>query len=154
MYPIIQFFLVLLLIAVELLPFLIGAVIFATVTTGGISSSGLEDFFWGLLFILLATTSLYLICSSLVALYIVTLPEMTPMKAIRSARALVKSRRWLVIRKILFLPLALFIVTGLIMMPFLLGLTVIAGWVFFVLSVIVIAVMNSYMYALYRELIA
>ena len=53
MYPIIQFFLVLLLIAVELLPFLIGAVIFATVTTGGISSSGLEDFFWGLLFILL-----------------------------------------------------------------------------------------------------
>jgi hypothetical protein len=79
---------------------------------------------------------------------------MTPMKAIRSARALVKSRRWLVIRKILFLPLALFIVTGLIMMPFLLGLTVIAGWVFFVLSVIVIAVMNSYMYALYRELIA
>jgi uncharacterized membrane protein len=84
----------------------------------------------------------------------VTLPDMTPMKAIRSARGLVKSRRWLVLRKILFLPLVLFILAGVIMLPFLLAVASIASWVFFVLSICTLAIVNSYMYALYRELIA
>lgn len=154
MYPVVQFFLILLLIAVELLPFLIGAVLFSTVVTGGIAASAIEVIFWGFLFFLLALVSLYLICSSVLALYIVTLPDMTPMKAIRSARGLVKSRRWLVLRKMLFLPLVLFVAAGLIMMPFLLGVSSIASWVFFVLSVLTLAIVNSYMYTLYREMIA
>jgi hypothetical protein len=154
MYPIIHFFLILLLIAAELLPFLIGAVLFSTVVGSGIAASGLEVFLWGIIFFLLAMVSLYLICSSVIALYIVTLPDMTPMKAIRSARGLVKSRRWLVLRKILFLPLVLFILAGVIMLPFLLAVASIASWVFFVLSICTLAIVNSYMYALYRELIA
>ena len=51
------------------------------------------------------------------ALYIVTLPDMTPMKALRSARELVRYRRWTVLRKVLFLPLMLLVVAAIIMVP-------------------------------------
>jgi hypothetical protein len=153
MYPFIQFFLVLLYIAVELLPFLIGAVVFSIVIAGGIAAPGIEVVLSGILFAALTLVTLYWLGSSLFALYIVTLPDMTPLKAIRSARELVKSRRWLVIRKVLFLPLVLLGGLGIITMPFLLGVPSLAGWVFFLLSIAALAIINSYMYALYRELI-
>ena len=71
----------------------------------------------------LALLSLYMICSSLFALYIVTLPNVTPMKALRSARQLVLHRRFLVLRKILFMPLALLVLGAIIMIPLIIFLT-------------------------------
>ncbi len=54
-----------------------------------------------MIFFLLAMLTLIYVKSSLFALYIVTLPDMTPMKALRSARELARYRRWTVLRKIL-----------------------------------------------------
>jgi hypothetical protein len=102
---------------------------------------------------MLALLSLYMVTSSVFALYIVTLPNMTPMRALRSARGLVLGRRWTVLRKLLFLPIALFLLGALIMLPLIWFWAPAATWVFFALSMACLAALHSYMYALYRSLL-
>jgi hypothetical protein len=153
LYPFIPFLLILLLIGLEFLPLLIGTTIYSVVISQGIAVNVIEKLI-GLIFLLgLILLSLYLISSSVFALYIVTLPDMTPMKALRSAKELVKGRRSLIMRKLLFLPLALIILTSLIMLPFILIYAPSAPWVLFILSLGVIVMVHSYLYNLYRELI-
>jgi hypothetical protein len=153
MYPVIPFILILVVVGLELIPLLIGASVYSAVTTNGISVGGLETTFWAIGFAVMALVSLYLITSSIFALYIVTLPDMTPLKALRSARQLVKRRRLIVMRKILFLPLIIVIGALIIMVPVVLLVTVTASWIFLILSFICLVFIHSYLYALYRELI-
>lgn len=152
-YPLIPFVLVLLVVGLQLIPLSIGSWLYSTVINNGIAVTLLEKFIWIMLFFFLALLSLYMICSSLFALYIVTLPNMTPMKALRSARQLVLHRRFLVLRKILFMPLALLILGAIIMIPLIIFLTFAAEWIFFLLSMFVLTVVHAYMYTLYRELL-
>ena len=153
MYPVIPFILILIVVGLELIPLLIGASIYSVVTNNGISVGDLQTTFWGIGFAVLCLISLYPITSSIFALYIVTLPDMTPMKALRSARQLVKRRRLLVMRKILFLPLVIIIAALVIMVPVVLVVTIAASWIFLILSFLCIVFIHSYLYALYRELI-
>jgi hypothetical protein len=78
---------------------------------------------------------------------------MTPMKAIKSARGLVKGRRGLVLKKMVFLPVLLLIITGIIMLPFIYLVPAIAAWLFYLLSLVGLVYIHSYLYALYRGLI-
>lgn len=153
MYPLIPFVLILLVIGLQLIPLLIGSTIYGVVINNGIAVYGVEKLIWGLLFALLALLSLYMITSSVFALYIVTLPNMTPLRALRSARELVRYRRWTVMRKMLFLPVALLVVAAAIMLPIILWLTPLAQWIFFLLTMLVLAAVHGYMYMLYRELL-
>ena len=153
MYPLIPFILVLLVIGLQLLPLLIGSTLYSLVISNGIAVHLIEKLVWALLFIGLAMLSLYMISSSVFALYIVTLPDMTPIKALRSARQLVRLRRWTVLRKILFLPLLLVVLAGVVMLPIIIWLTPLAQWVFFILTMFAIAAVHSYVYTLYRELL-
>lgn len=153
MYPLIKYILILLFIALELIPLVIGLSLYSTLINGGIAVTFLEQALSILLVILLVIFSLYLISSSVIALYISTLPDMTPIKALRSAKQLVKDRRWNVFRKILFLPLVLVVSGAIIMIPFILVLPQIAPWLFFVLILIALPYAHSYFYALYRGLI-
>ena len=153
MTPLVPFFLVLLVIILQLLPLLIGSAIYNIVGTYGIAVTGPEKFLWGFLFVVLACVSFYMICSSLFALYIVTLPDMTPMQALRSARKLVRYRRLSVFRKLLFLPVAAGIIILVAMLPIVLLLPVIAPWAFFVIGAIGLMVAHAYLYTLYRELL-
>jgi hypothetical protein len=152
-YPIIPFVLVLFVVGIQLLPLVFGAAIYGMLVGGGIAITLLERAVTILVFLALAVTSVYMICSSLFALYIVTLPDMRPMQALRSARQLVQFRRWVILRKLLFLPVVLLAVAAFIMIPVSLYITSIATAVFFILTVVGIAVVHSYMYALYRELL-
>jgi hypothetical protein len=153
MYPLIPFILVLLVIGIQLIPLLVGSGLYSIVTTNGIAVYFVEKLIWALLFIALALLSLYMLSSSLFALYIVTLPDMTPMKALRSARELVRHRRWTVLRKILCLPIILVIAAAIIMLPIIIWLTPLAQWIFFVLTMFALAAIHAYMYTLYRELL-
>lgn len=152
-HPLIPFILVLLVVGLQLVPMLIGAAIYTAVINNDLAVSGIEQLLWGLMLFLTAVASLYMITSSVFALYVVTLSNMTPMKALRSARELVRYRRWMVLRKILFLPFALLLITAVLIIPLIIVLPVIAGWVYFVLSIIAIVIVHSYMYSLYRELL-
>lgn len=153
MSPLIPFVLVLLVIGLQLVPLLMGSWAYSTVVNNSIAVNGVERVVWLLMFLVLALFSLYMITSSLFALYIVTLPDMTPMKALRSARQLVLHRRFLVLRKILFLPLILLVLSALIIIPLIIFLTPLAVWVFFGLTMFVVVLIHSYMYTLYRELL-
>lgn len=153
MYPLVPFVLVLLVVGLQLLPLVIGSSLYNTVISNGIAVYAVEKLLWGLLFLLLALLTFYMISSSLFALYIVTLPDMTPLKALRSARELVRYRRWSVLRKILWLPVMLLLIAVIIMLPIIIWITPLAQWVFFILTMFSLTAVHAYMYTLYRELL-
>lgn len=151
--PLVPFVLVLLIIGLQLLPLVIGSSVYSIVISQGIAVQVYEKIIWAVLFGLSALLSLYWLSSSLFGLYIVTLPDMTPLKALRSARQLVRGRRWTVLRKLLFLPLLLLTATALIMVPFIIWLTSLATVMFFLLSTFALLAVHSYVYGLYRALL-
>ena len=152
-YPLVPFLLVLIVIGLQLIPLLIGSTLYSLVINNGIAVYAIEKFLWALLYGLLALLSLYMLSSSLFALYIVTLPDMTPMKALRSARELVRYRRWTVLRKVFAMPVVLLIMAAIIMLPVIIFATAIAQWTFFILTMAALLAVHSYMYTLYRELL-
>jgi hypothetical protein len=152
-YALIPFILVLLVISLELVPLLVGGTIYTTVVSNGLAVGGLEQLAWSGVFFLAVLLSLYLLSSSLLGLYIVTLPNVVPLQALRSAKQLVQYRRWTVMRKILFLPLIILLLYIVLLLPVVLWLTPVAEWIFFVLGLLVLPVTHSYMYGLYRELL-
>ncbi len=151
--PLIQFLLLLGLFSLQLLPLMVGASVFNAVSSNGLAVTIFEKLAWGGAFLILATWSFFMITVTSLALYIVTLPDVQPMQALRSAKQLVRFRRWTVMRKILFLPIFLFFLTCLVMLPFVIWLTIIAEWVFFVYGLSVVIIVHAYMYQLYRELL-
>lgn len=153
LYPAAQFVLVLLVILLQLVPIIIGASLYSIVIGFGIAASALEIVLWFMVFLGLASLSFYFLCSSLFALYITTLPNMTPIPALRSARALVKGKRWIIARKILALPIVLFLIGVLIMLPIIYIAAPLAQYILFILSILMIFAVHTYMYLLYRDLV-
>lgn len=153
MYPLVPFLLVLCVIIIQLIPLATGLFLYNIATTQGIAVVAIEQALWFVFLCLSALLSFYWLSSSLFALYIVCLPDMTPLKALRAARELVRFRRWTVMRKILFLPFMLVVVSALVMLPVILFATPLAPWVFFILSMLILPLVHSYMYTLYRELL-
>lgn len=152
MYPLIPFILVLLVICAQLLPLIIGSAIYNAAASGA-AVTVIEKLLFLAIYAGLAIWSGYMISSSIFALYIVALPDMSPLQALRSARDLVKGRRWSVIRKIIFAPLFLLVASAVIMLPVIVILTPLARWIFFALTTSVMLALHSYFYTLYRELI-
>lgn len=153
MYPIVPFLLVGSVMMIQLIPAYFGGLVYGIIRNNGLATTAAEQVIWLLLFGALIVLSLYMICSSLFALYIVTLPDMRPMQALRSARQLVFSRRMSVIRKLLFMPLIAFIFLVLVVIPAIYFIPVIAPWLYFVLSLASVIFLHAYLYTLYKELL-
>ncbi|HET8670759.1 MAG TPA: hypothetical protein VFM05_09095, partial [Candidatus Saccharimonadales bacterium] len=117
MYPLVPFVLILMIASLQLLPVVFGGYIYNLVSTTGIASPGVETLLWLVVFFLLGTLSFYMLSATIFALYIVCLPNMTPMAALRSAQQLVYLRRWTVMRKIIFLPIFLLVCSMVIVVP-------------------------------------
>lgn len=152
-FPLVPFLLVLIVIGLQFLPLLAGTTVYSVVLSQGLAITFLEKFLWGLIVGCLGLLTLYMVSSSIFALYIVTLPGVYPMKSLRSARELVRHRRWAIMRKVVFLPLILFVGAAVIMFPVLLFITPIAQWVFLTISIFGVMITHTYMYKLYRELL-
>jgi hypothetical protein len=144
---------VLLFIGLQLLPLVGANLLYGFVATGGVVTTVLEKAVWALLIGSLVLLSLYMVTSSVFALYIVTLPDVKPLEALRAARDLVLYRRWIVMRKVLFLPFILLLIAIIITVPIILISPGVAEWLFFALSMVALAVAQSYIYTLYRELL-
>lgn len=153
MYPLVPFLLTFMLIGVQLLPFGIGAGLYSMMISYGIAIHLWEKAIWAVVFAGLAFWSLRMITASVFSLYIVTLPDMTPLRAYRSARDLVWGRRLLIWRKLIFLPVVLLLVVAAIEVPLIFIYPPVAVWVFFALSMIGLPVINGYLYNLYREML-
>lgn len=153
LYPLVPFLLVLLVVGLQFIPLLTATFFYTLIFSGGVAVTAIEQGLWIVFLFALVILSLYMVTSSVFALYIVSLPEMRPMQALRSARDLVRYRRWVIMRKVLFLPVALLVITAVIMVPLIIIAPLLAEWLFFVLSMVALAVVHSYMYGLYRELL-
>lgn len=153
MYPLIPFVLVVLVIGLQLIPAAIGNFLFATVTSNGLVVGAFEQIIWLLLFLSTLLLSLYMVSSSVIALFIVTLPEMTPMRALREARELVRHRRFSVLRKVLMIVLICFAALFIFVLPVIFIAPAVAEWLFFALTVIAVPFVVGYLFSLYRELL-
>ncbi len=152
-YPVIPFMLVLFVVGLQLLPALFGNLLYSTVISSGLAVTGVERILWLVVTLLLVLLSLYMLASSLFAVYIVTLPEMTPMKALRSARQLVLHRRFRVMLRVVALPLFLLCVALLLFVPALIVATSLAQPLFLIFSSLAFVTTHVYMYQLYRGLL-
>ncbi|HSX35970.1 MAG TPA: hypothetical protein VLH84_03495 [Patescibacteria group bacterium] len=153
MYPLVPFVLTLLLIGIQLLPMVVGILLYVTVVNNGIIVSGFEQVGWGFLAFLLSVWSLYIICPTILSLYAVCLPDATPWATTRAVRQVARLHRWAILRKMLFLPIALLLGSAILTVPFILFLTVISPWIFFLVSMLALLVAHSYLYGLYRSLL-
>lgn len=153
MAPLIPLLLVLVVILIQLMPITIGSSVVSSIY----SSIGIVSGFWTavlvLMLALLVAWSFYMVCASLFAIYIVTLPNMQPRQALRSAKNLVRFRRWLVLRKVLFLPVLLLIFSGIIIVPLILYATSLVTPVFYIFSMFGLLYIHTYFYTLYRSLL-
>lgn len=152
-YPAVLFILIMGVIGLQLLPIMVGNTILNIVLSNDIAVTALEKGLWFTIFGLLTLLSIYMISSSVFALYIVALPDMTPLKALRSARSLVLHRRWAVLRRVVVLPVILIFLSSFIIVPLIIFAPALAEWAFFLVSIVDLAILHSYLYSLYRELL-
>lgn len=157
MQPLVPFILVLLVLALEFIPLSIGGFILNVVLANSLTGSGSELFGIYVICLLLVVLSLYLISGSIAALYIVTLPGMEPIRAIRASHQVLRMHRWSVTRKFVMLVLFLLLAGMLIFIPLLLiipsSLTWINEYIFFAGTISGFAVFHIYMYNLYKSLL-
>lgn len=153
MYPLITFMGVLAVIGLQLFPLAIANFLYGTVIGGGLAVTSAERVIWIILIMLLIILTIYMVSSSVFALYVVTLPDVTPMQALRSARDLVRFRRWSIIRKVLVLPFCMLSIGALIIIPLIMVAPPVAEWTFYLLTTMSLLVFHSYFYNLYRELL-
>lgn len=154
MYPLIPFLLVLMVVGVQILPIAADTYIYNLAVKQGVAVSFIEKAFLFTFFGFMALWSLYMVSSSLFALYIVALPDVLPRDALRAAHKLVHLRRWMVMRKILYLLVMLLVTAVIILFPIIIWVPVAAEWVFFVLTLFAVMLIHTYLYSLYRELLA
>lgn len=152
-YPLVPFLMIIAVIGLQLLPLVAASFLYNATIVSGLSVSFAEVFAWSALVFLLVLWSAYLITASIFALYIVTLPDMTPLQALRSAKKLVQHRRWTVMRKVLFVPLGLLVGGFVITLPVILIFTAAAEVVFLIATSFVLVLVHGYLYSLYRELL-
>lgn len=153
MYSLVPFLLVLFFILLNLLPFVIAGSLYDTILTTSLAVSGPEQLLWAGVFIAGFAWSIYLVSGSIFGLYIVTLPNTQPRAALKSARKLVRFRRGVVIRRLLFLPFMLFCFSTLALIPMVFIFAPIAEFTFLIFSFVLPAVVHGYLYTLYRELL-
>lgn len=153
MYPLVPYILVWLVILLQLLPALIGISVYNLVSANGIAVGTFENILWVALVFLLVGASIFLTSSSIFATYVVALPNIAPMQALKKARKIVKFRRFAIIRKLLFLPLVLIVFTIALFLPMVLYATFLAEVVFLIYTMAVILFSHAYVYNLYRKLI-
>lgn len=155
MYPLIPVALVLITVFIQLIPLLIGLSLLNLVAgQAAIAVKPIEITIGIIVCLALIVLGIYLFVSTVFSFYIAALPDMTPVRALRSSRQVAKGRRLAILRKLLWLPLFLLLAGLIIMLPFILLLTPAAPWVAFLLTIAMLPVIHSYLYSMYRELIA
>ena len=150
MSPLVQFLLVLVMVGVHLIPIAVGSFLFS-LSMGILSSS--EYILAIIVLILFVLWSMYLFTHSLFALFIVTLPDTTPLQALRSAKQLVIKRRLLIWRKLLLFLFCISFFSLIIFVPFIIWLTYLAPVVYFIGSSVLFTIVQVFLYTLYRELL-
>lgn len=163
--PILPTFLVLSVMVLQLLPLALALFGYSAAVASGLLDGGVEAMmFWSvasLLFIL----SLYWVTSTFIALVVVTLPGMYPMRALRTAGDLVVGRRLRILLRVLWMLLVIVIAWVVVAIPIILfdawlkSAWVAIAWLpivplmLLVLGSLTVIWVASYVYLLYRKIV-
>lgn len=153
MFPFIPFALIIFVIIIQLLPITIGTAALGIILSSVFTNDALVTIVTTAVFVLLAAWSVYMLTSSVMALYIVTLPDMHPRDALRSAKNLVRARRWQLMRRLVYLPIFILLTMIIVVVPLILLLPAAAVAIFYLLATLAIFFSHAYLYSLYRSLI-
>lgn len=152
MRPLVPYLLVLTMLGVHLIPIAVGGYLMSVVLSSYILF-GWEIFVAWFVFALFAVWSLRLLTHSIFALYAVTLPDMTPLRALRGAKKMVYRRRLIIWRKLLLATVIVAFIGLVLLAPFMLWLPAVASWVFFAYTVCLVTFGQAFLYTLYREIL-
>lgn len=158
--PIVAYVVVILVIILQLSPGAIGIMIVSTASVGGFLQGGVEVMAFSMAAFLLCCLSIYWVSSSLLALVIVTLPNMYPWRALSMASELVIGRRLRLIAHVATLVAILFLLWVVFLLPALL-LDSWLRWDWLPLVPIMVQLLGAatlvyaatYIYKLYRSLL-
>lgn len=115
--PIVATFFVCIVLLFQLLPLGLAFVGYSAAVSSGLLSGGVAAMVFWAVASLLAVLSLYWVTSTIIALVVVTLPGMYPMRALRTAGDLVIGRRLRILLRLLWLLLGIVVVWAVIMIP-------------------------------------
>lgn len=150
----IPFVLVILMIILQIVPVLLVSLILATVLStifvGGLTATILLL----LIIVPLISSTIYMVSASFFALYIVTLPDMQPRQALRSAKKLVAFRRWPILRRFLIFMIFIALLYCFVMLPLILYVEFLVVPALLVLNSLLIYLTHSYFYNLYKGLLS
>lgn len=164
--PMLSTFLVALLFVVQLLPLALALIAYSAAATSGLLLGGVEAMLFWIAAGLLCLLSLYWITGTIFAMIIITLPGMYPYQAIKAAGDLVVGRRLRILLRFLWMVFIAILAWVIIMIPVIL----LDGWiksvwsavnwlpivpvVLLALSSMTIIWVSSYVYLLYRKVVA
>lgn len=151
--PLIPFVLVSLWGGLQLLPGLTGLWLYSMVVANGIAVHIYEQLLWLAACIALSLISIRWIIGTTFALMIVTLPDIAPLAAIRSARTLVSGRRVKIVGRFLFLSVVLAGAVSILMVPAIIVVPVVVPVLFYCVSLLALVYVVTYTYELYKELL-
>ena len=164
--PIFSTFLIALLLIVQMLPLALVLIGYSAAIASGLLAGGVEAMLFWVAAGLLTSLSIYWITSTFFALVIVTLPGMYPFQAIKTAGDLVIGRRLRILLRIIWMAVGAFLAWAIILIPIIIFDTWLKGiwkainWVPTVpiillgLSSLTIVWVSSYIYLLYRKVVA
>lgn len=163
--PVLATVLVGFIITIQLLPSAAALIIYTAAQNSGLLDVGVSAMLVWISVILLSLITLYWLSSSLIALVVITLPGMYPMRAIRAAGDLVIGRRLRVLYRLLWLALMVVLTWLIVMIPIILfddwvkKLVPAINWLPLVpitivaMSSITLVYVGSYIYLLYRRIV-
>ena len=164
--PVIATFIAAMVLLVQLLPFALALIAYGAASTTGLLDSGIEAMLFWFAAGLLTLLSVYWITSTIFALVIVTLPGMYPFKAIKISGDLVVGRRLRIMLRLIWMIVSTLLVWAVILIPIIMFDAWVKGvWsavsgiptvpiVVLLLSSLTTIWVSSYVYLLYRRIVA
>ena len=163
--PLLPTFLLALVLVLQLLPLALVAYGYSAATATGLLESGVEAMLFWTAAALLAVLSLYWATSTFIAMIIVTLPGMYPLRALTTAGDVVVGRRVRILLRLLWILLLIGVVWLVVMVP----LVIFDAWlkdvvpaitwlplvpiVLLLLGSLSVMVLAAYIYLLYRKVV-
>lgn len=141
------------LMSIQLIPMAVGSLLYSIVTAQSIAVTPVESLLFAVLWLGLTLLSAYFLVNSLMATYAVTLPGMYPWAALKATRGLVKGRRWFLLRKMLLLPVILFLLFALVFLFLIAVAPSLVFWFYDLSLILALPIFHIYYYQLYRSLV-
>lgn len=163
--PIIATVIVFFILILQLLPVALAAIGYGAALASGLLEGGVEAMLFWIAAGLLAALSLYWITSTAIALVIVTLPGMYPLRALVMSGDIVVGRRLRILYRLLWAALLILIFWAIVLIPMILFDAMIKGWwsaiewlpivpvTLLILSTITLIWLAAYVYLLYRKVV-